>query len=161
MNKSIITACLLSGLLIAGTASYAVEQGTQPAVNGTKGSARSQQDAVPATQKRLTELKQKLNLKSSQQTAWDTFSSGLAAQATLRAQSKEKMKSALGPDYENLSTPEKMEKMVIMMRSNADFLSKTASITRTFYDGLSTEQKTIFDLFAKTTWTNRMKEQMR
>lgn len=161
MKKSIITACLLSGFLITGTASYAVAQGTQPTVNGAKGNAHSQQEPVPATQKRLTELKQKLNLKPSQQTAWDTFSSGLAAQATLRTQSKEKMKGALGPDYENLSTPEKMEKMVVMMRSNADFLSKTASITKTFYDGLSTEQKTIFDLFAKTTWTNRMKEQMR
>lgn len=158
MKNSLVTACLVSGLMFVGAA-YAASPGTQPPLNGAN--ASQQQDPVPATQKRLAELKQKLNLKPAQQAAWVTFSSDLAAQATMRAQSKEKMKAALGPDYQNLPTPEKMEKMVIIMRSNADFLSKTASITKAFYDGLSTEQKTIFDLFAKTSWNNRMKEQMR
>ncbi|QRX82097.1 Spy/CpxP family protein refolding chaperone [Glaciimonas sp. PAMC28666] len=159
MKNSLVTACLMSGLMFVGAASYAASPGTQPPLNAAN--ASQQQDPVPATQKRLAELKQKLNLKPAQQAAWVTFSSDLAAQATMRAQSKEKMKGALGPDYQNLPTPEKMEKMVIIMRSNADFLSKTASITKAFYDGLSTEQKTIFDLFAKTSWNNRMKEQMR
>ena len=159
MKNSLVTACLISGLMFGAAASYAAAPATQSTINSAN--ASQQHDPVPATQKRLAELKQKLNLKPAQQPAWDTFSRDLAAQAASRAQSKEKMKGALGPDYQNLPTPEKMEKMVIMMRSNADFLSKTASITKTFYDGLSTEQKTIFDLFAKTSWNNRMKEQMR
>lgn len=161
MKNSRVTACLIAGLMFTGMTSYAAAPATQPPLTGIKGSASQEKDPVPATQKRLAEMKQKLNLKPAQQAAWNTFSGDLAAQATMRAQSKEKMKETLGPDYENLPTPEKMQKMVVIMRSNADFLSKTASITKTFYDGLSTEQKTIFDLFAKTSWDNRMKEQMR
>lgn len=164
MKKSITAICLLSGLFMAGAGSYAMAQDTHTAHPATQGSAEGQhsqsKDPVAATQKRLAELKQKLNLKPSQQAAWEKFSNAMTAQAKAQAQSREKMKDTLGRDYENMSTPEKMEKMAAMMRAHADSLSKTASDTKTFYDGLSAEQKTIFDLFEKNAWDSRMMEHM-
>jgi periplasmic protein CpxP/Spy len=164
MKKSITAVCLVSGLFMAGAGSYAMAQETHaahPAAQGSAEGAHSQsKDPVVATQKRLAELKQKLNLKSSQQAAWDTFSNAITAQARAQAQSREKMKDTLGRDYENMPTPEKMEKMAAMMRAHADSLSKTAADTKTFYDGLSAEQKTIFDLFEKNAWDRRMMEHM-
>ena len=161
MKKSILAVCLVSGLFMAGVGSYTVAQETQPAAQGNaKGPHGQSRDPVVAAQKRLAELKQKLNLKPSQQAAWETFSNALIAQARAGAQSREKMKGTVARDFENMSTPEKMEKMAAMMRSRADDLSKTASDTKTFYTVLSTEQKTIFDLFAKNIWDRRMMEHM-
>ncbi|WP_161539884.1 Spy/CpxP family protein refolding chaperone [Glaciimonas sp. PCH181] len=161
MRKPIAAMYLLSGLFLAGAGVTAFAQGTQPATNSAAQSVHPQKDPTAATQKRLAELKQKLNLKPAQESAWETFSSSLTAQVTMQAQSKEKIRAAIAPGYDNLSTPEKMEKMAAILRSDADFLSKSAATTKTFYDGLSTEQKTIFDLFSKTVWSNRMKEKTR
>lgn len=146
---------------MAGIASYSVAQEMHPmlkaAADGTHDESKNQ---LITTQKRLAELKQKLNLKPSQQAGWETFSNALTAQAKAQTQSREKMKGSFGRDFENMPTPEKMEKMAAMMHSNADSLSKTASDTKTFYDVLSVEQKTIFDLFSKNAWKNRMSKYM-
>lgn len=157
MKKSITALCLVSGLLMAGVGSYSIAQETHPAARGGAEAPYSHsKDPIVATQKRLAELKQKLNLKPTQQTAWETFSNALITQAKAHMQSREKMQGAFGRDHEDMPTPEKMEKMAAMMRANADSLSKTASDTKTFYDVLSIEQKTIFDLFSKNAWNNRM-----
>jgi DNA helicase IV len=161
MKKSITAACLVSSFLMIGVGSNAIAQETHPPTQGGAEARHGHsKDPVAAAQKRLAELKQKLNLKPSQQAAWETFSNALTAQARARAQSREKMKGTFGRDYENMPTPERMEKMAAMMRSNADSLSKIASDTRIFYDGLSAEQKTIFDLFSKNAWNSRMREHM-
>ncbi|MFC3106718.1 Spy/CpxP family protein refolding chaperone [Undibacterium arcticum] len=161
MKKSITAACLVSGLLMAGVGSYTLAQESHPATKvGAEASQSHSKDPVVATQKRLAELKQKLNLKPTQLAAWETFSNALIAQAKAHAQSREKMQGAFSRDYENMPTPEKIEKMAAMMRSNADSLSKTASDTKIFYDVLSVEQKTIFDLFSKNAWNRRMSEHM-
>lgn len=162
MKKSITALCLASGLLMAGVGSYTIAQETHPPTqSGAEAPHSNSMDPVAATQKRLAELKQKLNLKPSQQAAWETFSNALTAQAKAHAQSREKMKGTFGRDYENMPTPDKIEKLAAMMRSNADSLSKTASDTKAFYNVLSAEQKTIFDLFSKNVWNNRMREHMR
>jgi len=161
MKKSINTLYLASGLLMAGAGVQAIAQDmhakTHDTVEETRGTAK---DPVAGTQKRLADLKQKLNLKSTQQAAWDTFSNALIAQAKAQTQSKEKMKATIGHGFESKPTPEKMEIMAAMMRTSADNLSKTAADTKTFYEVLSPEQKTIFDLFAKDAWNNRMRQHM-
>lgn len=161
MKKSITTLCLISGFMIAGVEAPAMAQGTHPAKQGaTEDQHTRSMDRAAATQKRLADLKQKLNLKPTQQSAWDTFSAAFTAQAKGQAQARENMRSGSRDDYEKLSTPAKMEKMAAMMRSSADSLSKTASDTKTFYEVLTSEQKTIFDLFAKDRWNHRMREHM-
>lgn len=161
MKKSNRAAFMVSGMLMAGVSSYTIAQNMQPMHKGSTEAAQSlSTDPVAATQKRLAELKQTLNLKPTQQAAWETFSNALVAQAKTHAQSREKMPGTFGRDYESMPTPEKMEKMAAMMRSNADSLSKTAADTKTFYNVLSVEQKTIFDLFSKNVWNKRMNEHL-
>jgi protein CpxP len=169
MKKAITTVSLVSGLLLAGIGSYATAQGAAPAQQGQMqghmqghpeghpGAEHGRRgDPVAATQKRLGQLKQKLNLKPAQQASWDTYANAMTAQARARAQAHEQMKGMGGRDHENMSTPEKMEKMAAMMRVGADSLSKSAADTKVFYDGLSVEQRTIFDLYARNAWNSRM-----
>lgn len=158
MKKSITAICLVSGLVMAGAGSYSLAQDARPAtqqrMEGPRGHAM---DPVAATQRHLDKLKQKLDLKPNQQAAWETFSKALLARATAQEQSREKMKGAAGMNRAAISTPEKMEKIAVAMRTNADNLSKAASDTKVFYDALSVEQKTIFDLFSQNAWNHRMR----
>ncbi len=161
MKKSIRPIFLLSGLLMTGIGSYATAQDAPRAMHeGAEASRGHSYDPVAATQKRLAEMRQKLNLKPTQHAAWETFSNALIADAKGQMQSREKMMSTMGRDHENMPTPEKMEKMAAMMRSHADSLSKAAADTKAFYGVLSPEQKTIFDLFSKNAWNDSMREHM-
>ncbi len=161
MKRSMTAMCLACGFLMAGAAAGTMAQDMRPGAHGEAEAARGHAvDPVLATQKRLAELRQKLNLKPNQHEAWERFSNALTAQAKMHAQSREKMNRSSGRDFENMPTPEKMEKMAARMRLNADRLSKAASDTKVFYDVLSPEQKTIFDLFSKNVWNNRMREHM-
>lgn len=55
-------------------------------------------------------------------------------------------------DFENLTTPEKIGKMSAAMRLNAENLRRTSHIVKDFYDVLSVEQKSIFDLYSTKAW---------
>jgi len=157
MKKFIKTLYLAFGLLTAGACSPAIAQNTLAKTNETT----VVKDSEGAIQKRLADLKQQLNLKSNQQTPWETFSNALMTQAKVQAQAREKLKATIGRDFESKPTPEKMQMMASMMRTSADNLSKAAADTKIFYDVLSPDQKTIFNLFAKDTWNGRMREHIR
>ncbi|MDB5825083.1 MAG: hypothetical protein JWR21_3787 [Herminiimonas sp.] len=182
MKKALTAVSLVSGLLMAGIVSYASAQNQAPQGqapgqtqsqnqgqnqgprggqmqghhDGRSGEHRGNHDPVAGTQKRLEQLKQKLNLKPAQQASWDTFANATIANARARAVAHEKMEGKGQRDRQSMSTPERMEKMAAMMRANADSLSKAAADTKTFYDGLSVEQRTIFDLTAQKAWKGRM-----
>lgn len=171
MKKAITTASLISGLLMAGIGSYASAQNAAPAPQGQpgqmhgpmqghheegRGEHRRGHDPVDAAQKRLGQLKQKLNLKPGQQAAWDTYSSSMIARVRAHVAEHEKLEGKGPRDQQNVSTPERMERMATMMRSGADNMSKAAADTKVFYDGLSVEQRTIFDLTAQNAWKERM-----
>jgi protein CpxP len=123
---------------------------------GRPGEHHRGHDPVDAAQKRLGQLKQKLNLKPPQQAAWDTYSSNMIARVRAHVAEHEKMEGEGPRDHQNVSTPERMERMATMMRTGADNMSKAAADTKVFYDGLSVEQRTIFDLYAQNAWKGRM-----
>jgi hypothetical protein len=178
MKKVITAVSLISGLLMAGIGSQASAQNQAPQgqmpgqmqgqnqaqprgqaqgnQEGRSGEHRSNHDPVAATQKRLGQLKQKLNLKPAQQASWDTFANATIANVRARAEAHERMEGKGQRDRQSMSTPEKMEKMAAMMRTGADSMSKAAADTKVFYDGLSVEQRTIFDLTAQKAWRERM-----
>ena len=170
MKISIAAVCLVSGLLIVGVNSQANAQEMHQQKQGGAESMHDHQsmhehwkDPVAATQERLADLKQKLNLKPGQQAAWETFSNAMTARAKTHMetmQSKKQMGGMHDRDDDNMSTPERMEKMAAMMRVNADNFSKMAADTKAFYNVLGAEQKTIFDLFSKLEWNSRMQEHM-
>jgi hypothetical protein len=178
MKKVITAVSLISGLMMAGIGSTASAQnpGTQGQGPGQmqgqnqgphmgqmqgnrearSGEHRGNHDPVAATQKRLEQLKQKLNLKPAQQASWDTFANATIANARARAEAHEKMEGRGQGDRQSMPTPERMEKMAAMMRTGADSMSKASADTKVFYDGLSVEQRTIFDLSAQKAWKERM-----
>jgi len=109
------------------------------------------------TQQTLNELKGKLNLTPGQAAAWDTWSSGVlgdARQQLARMKDREQ-KMAEGPLlWTEGSTPERMAHGIDRLRGelkrmqeHLTQLEAAQARTKTFYDQLDTNQKTIFDLF--------------
>lgn len=154
--------CLVvAGICLASAGySYAADAPQPAPLRGADAPHHAMHDPVVGAQQRLDSLGKKLNLKASQQEAWKSFSAGMLKLAQEHAQ--EMGKGPLGDHskHEDLSSPDKMEAMAAAMRKHADSLSKLASDTRPFYDQLSPEQKTIFDLYAKNAWHNRMQHRM-
>ena len=112
-------------------------------------------DPVARTARRLDDLGRKLHLESSQQAAWQTYSAAIIAQARARKQQWAQLRLAHHAPHESLSTPERMAKIADRLRQAADRMSQLASETKTFYDQLGPEQKTIFDLYARAAWHHR------
>lgn len=158
--KHASTCIALAGLLFAGLG-HATDV-AQPAMAGVANAPHhALQDQVADAQKRLDALGKKLNLQSSQQDAWKAFSAAMTKHAQERAQEMAQRGPVERSKLEELATPDKMEKMAAAMRQGADRLSKLASDTKSFYEQLSSEQKTIFDLYAKNAWRDRMHNRMR
>lgn len=160
-SRYLVVAGICAGLSIASAGYiYAADAPQSARMRSADAPRHAMHDPVAAAQQRLDRLGKKLNLKPSQQDAWKSFSAGMLKLAQEHAQ--EMGKGPLGDrsKLEELSTPDKMEKMAAAMRKHADSLSKLASDTKPFYDQLSPEQKTIFDLYAKNAWHNRMQQGM-
>ena len=102
---------------------------------------------VQRAEKHLGELEQKLNLKSDQRAAWNTYSQAVMGHARDKAGRMERMRGRHGRMHDNADTATKLERMSQVMRARADRLEQMANDTRAFQNVLSTEQKTIFDLY--------------
>jgi hypothetical protein len=116
-------------------------------------------DWVQHTRHTVDELKVKLNLAPGQTAAWDAWSAGVMKDAQQQAGSKMamhmhgEMGDGAGPP-EDATTPEQMahgiERLrgeISMMQEHLARLEAAQARTKTFYDTLDTNQKTIFDLF--------------
>jgi periplasmic protein CpxP/Spy len=143
--------CILAGLNLAGLGCGYAADAPQPAMKEYQESPRHEmKDPAVVVQKHLDMLAQKLNLQPSQQDAWQTFSASMIKRAQEFAQARQTRRC--GHDShakQDVSTPERLEKLAARMRVRADRLAGLASDTRTFYDQLSQDQKTIFDLVTK------------
>ena len=113
-------------------------------------------DPTTGAQKRFDTLSKKLELTPAQQPAWTKYRSAMLRLAQERVQEMERWKKADHAEQEDISTSERLERMAARIRTGAERLSKVATDTRTFYTELSTEQKTIFDLYAANQWRSRM-----
>ena len=113
---------------------------------------RGARDPVARTTRRLDDLGRKLNIKPSQQAAWQTYSGEIIAQARMRKHRWEQMKASQRAPRESLNTPERMAKIADRLRQASERMGQLAGETKTFYDQLEPEQKTIFDLYARAEW---------
>ncbi|MFA7268766.1 MAG: Spy/CpxP family protein refolding chaperone [Sterolibacterium sp.] len=162
MKLSFTSTCLaISGICLAGLGNVNAADAAQPAMmHGANAPLHAMQDSVANVQKRLDTLGKKLNLKSPQQDAWKAFSAAMINHAQEHAQEMAKKGPNEQASMEEMPMPDKMEKMAAAMRQRADHLSKLAGETKIFYDQLSPEQKTIFDLYAKNAWHDRTHNRM-
>ena len=134
---------------------------SSPSQEAWTGAARPPINWAQHTQRMLDELKTKLNLSGSQKQAWDVWSGAVLNNA--RSQSEKinhwheaHMKQGVmgDPAHANMSTPDRMahglEHMrmeIKRMQDHVALLEAAQASTKTFYDALDTNQKTIFDLY--------------
>jgi periplasmic protein CpxP/Spy len=146
----LISICIVAGLYLSGLGCAYAADASAPAMKEDHGSYQHEmKDPVVAVQRHLDRLGKKLNLQPSQQDAWQTFSAAILKRAQEFSQARQTRRCAHDSPFEDLSTPERLEKMAAMMRARADRVGGLASDTRIFYDQLSQDQKTIFDLVTK------------
>lgn len=160
MNKaSMIGQCMLiaaSVLLLPSTRVFA-----NPPMSPQGGMSHHFQefDWVKHTQQTLDDLKGKLNLKPEQMPAWEAWSTGVITDANQQLEKDKTRRDEMASSKQALmdeTTPQRMAKGIERLRAQTTWMQEhlvrldAAQVrTKTFYDALETEQKTIFDLF----WT--------
>jgi len=113
-------------------------------------------DPVAHTQRNLDKLAQLLNLKDQQKTAWQSYADSAMSRAKEQAAKMEERHSHRGEARAEIDTATKLEKISQAMRNRADRLQKVAQDTRALESVLSTEQRTIFDLYWKAQYHHHM-----
>ncbi|MGA8137375.1 MAG: Spy/CpxP family protein refolding chaperone [Pseudomonas gingeri] len=160
MKKSgLIAQCLLVAASAFLLPSTQVMANPQMPASGGMFKLHSEFDWIKHTQLTLDDLKGKLNLKAEQLPAWETWSSGVLADAKeqLKKDNGEGEKDAAAPKaLVDQTTPERMARGIERLRAQTQWMQAhlvrldAAQVrTQAFYDTLAAEQKTIFDLF----WT--------
>ena len=88
--------------------------------------------------KRLSALKEKLKLNTTQEGAWSTFAEAQQPPAP----PAQRMQRG---DYAKMTTPQRLDFMQQRQAQRAAMFSKRADATRSFYAGLTPEQQQTFD----------------
>ncbi|MDB5731230.1 MAG: hypothetical protein JWQ03_1125 [Variovorax sp.] len=91
---------------------------------------------------RLAQLKDKLRLNASQQTAWTTYAAALQPSARTAQQGDRDTARA---EFEKLSTPQRLDLMQARQAERATRFARQADATRSFYAVLTPEQQKTFD----------------
>jgi hypothetical protein len=136
--KSIRTPLIATAWLVGLTGLALAQNTTAPTENPRAGRMEKMREhkAERHTQ-HLTELKAKLSLQTSQETAWNTFSQSMQHTAPM----------PLPPrvTFEKMTTPERLDQMQAMKAERDAHMQQHAEATRVFYASLSTTQKQVFD----------------
>ncbi len=153
-----------AALSLQGLPAHAADTATPPpppAAMQEGWSGYSEVNWVDHTQRMLADLKTKLNLSGDQQAAWNTWSSGVVD--NVRAQTEKirawhdahaKLGPMSDPAHAHLTTPERMSQglehmktEIKRMQDHVALLELALNHTKTFYETLNPDQKTIFDLY--------------
>jgi periplasmic protein CpxP/Spy len=138
-HKHIAACALLAGLGIA-TAQAQPAPAAPPAAGASAPQGRHFDPARMAERvnRRLADLKQKLQITAAQENAWNSFASAMQPPATMPQR----------PDRQSLAgmtTPERIDQMRAMRdRRNAE-MDRRAEATKAFYAQLTPEQQKTFD----------------
>ena len=134
---------LISSALTLATASAADCPGPQCGDSSVTAQDKQKMDPVAYTNKRLSELKDKLKITQAEEPAWQIFADKVNAQAKATAALHERMRTEMHTP--GLTTPDRMEKMSEFLKIRSQHLAAMSEVVRTFYNTLSPEQKAIFD----------------
>lgn len=86
--------------------------------------------------KRMSALHTALKLSASQEAAWTEFSGKMKPV---------KMDKPGSQDWTDMSTPDRLDKMLDNMKSHEKSMAEHAATVRAFYDTLTQDQKKVFD----------------
>ena len=87
--------------------------------------------------KHQAELHDKLKLSAAQESGWKTFVASMMPPAGMKHEDR--------GSFENISAPERMEKMQAMMKEHEAQMGTRLTALKTFYATLTPEQQKIFD----------------
>lgn len=143
-TKHLIAAGLLATMSLAVTAQTSAPTAQGPAAQGMQAHdgrgrmdpAQMQQRMQERMAKRMTDVKQKLNITPAQEGAWNAY---------LGAMKPTLMQRLSRNEFEKLSTPERIDRMRAMRNARMAEADKRGDATKTFYTALSAEQKKTFD----------------
>ena len=136
--KSIRTT-LIATALMAGLTGLALAQNTTVPTDSPRVGRMEKMREHKAERhtQHLTELKSKLNLQAAQEPAWNTFTQSMQHPARMARPERASL--------EKMTTPERLDMMQAMKTQRDAHMQQRAEATKTFYAGLSTEQKQVFD----------------
>ena len=93
--------------------------------------------------KHLAELKTKLKIDASQESAWSTFTSAIQPPAP-PAQRPDR--AAMRAEFEKMTTPQRLDRMQARQSERAARFAQRADATRSFYAALTPAQQKTFDV---------------
>lgn len=140
--KKLIQSLVLAGVMAAAGGAAFAQMG-----QGMMGHEdRPHRDPAKMAQmhaKHLGNLKVKLKITASQETAWSTFADSMKPPAKMMGKRPDRA------EMDKLTTPERMDKMRVLHKEHMAVMDaamdKRAEATKTFYAALSAEQKKTFD----------------
>ena len=143
-----LRATLVSGLMAAGLASAVYAAPPTPAgaapdhggMQGMQGMEHGSEHQREAMARRQAVLHDKLKLTGSQEAAWKTY-----IEAIKPPQAQGQPGRTERADWEKLSAPERMEKMLSMMKEREARMTTHLAAMKTFYATLSPLQQQIFN----------------
>lgn len=144
--KALRTSLIITGLLaaLAGSAMAQMGPGGMPGPDGHHGPRMEKmrehmrEHMGERHKQHLADLKGKLKLQPNQEAAWNTFEQAMQPPAPPAAR----------PDraaMEKLTTPERIDQMQALHAQREAEMKKRGDATKTFYAGLTPEQKKTFD----------------
>jgi hypothetical protein len=157
-ESSLIGNCILfaAASLLLQSFPVLADDGLSSPVGAVAGHIRNP-DWIQHTQSTLDELKGKLNLGPEQIAAWDTWSSGVTKDAQRQLDQKKPWLQENGARTKPTTdgtTPERMARGIERLRAETKSIQEqlvqleaALARTKTFYNTLGTNQRTIFDLF--------------
>lgn len=132
-RKRVLTG-LVAIMLGAGSfAAYADKPGCGPGKEGRM----SFEERAQRMEKRMTELHDKLKLNANQETAWKAY--------VARIKPEQRPQRPDRAEFEKLTTPERMERMLGFMQERQKRMAERVEATKSFYAVLTPEQQKIFD----------------
>lgn len=134
---------LLLAALLAASGTVALAQMPPGAGMGGRGGPGVMQQRMHAL--RMADLKAALNITAAQEGAWTTFAAAMQPPGpSPRAQ-------VSGPEYDNLTTPERMELMEKRRAERIGQSVRRVQAIKTFYAQLTPEQQKVFDTWMSQT----------
>jgi hypothetical protein len=159
MNKpnTCLRIALIAGLALSLQAAPVFAEEGMPMKSGMMAGYDQHQDWKAHTKTTLDELKLKLNLRADQSTAWDTWSRGVMKDADHQLEpedGKHMAKDHKAMAKADETTPERIASSIARLREETNWmqghltqLEAALARTKSFYEALDTNQRTIFDLF--------------
>ena len=140
--KQLIAATALAAL---GLVAAAQTPPSQPPVNGPRQERMERHDPAQMRQfmqarvaKRMSKLKDTLQLAPAQEGAWTAFTAAMQPPANWTRPDR--------AEFERLATPERIDRMQALRTERMARMDKRAEATKAFYASLNPVQKRVFDL---------------